>query len=143
MDRSRAPPVPHSPADAGDSSQPGRQCPQSYRRPPLHTSSSPPRLRGSRAPAHSRDRAHRHTIRCRSGKKIDVLAVRFFGTACGPAENSGRAYADVKDSFKARVALYQRTIHCFRRRKKFERLHAEKLALTTVDASTKFEQQIL
>src|SRR5439155_25218 len=78
----------------------------------------------------------------RSGKKIDVLAVRFFGTARRSAENSGRAYADVKDSFKARVALYQCAIHRFRRRKKFERLHRKNYLLSCIDASTKFEQQI-
>src|SRR5438067_13162123 len=40
----------------------------------------------------------------RRGKKIDVLARRLFCRAGGSAENSGRAHADEKDSFKARAA---------------------------------------
>ena len=59
--------------------------------------------------------------RCR--KKIDVLARRFFRCARRPAENSGGTHSDVKNSFKTRIAIHQRAIHRFRRRKKFGCFH--------------------
>src|SRR4029077_9765302 len=59
----------------------------------------------------------------RGSKKIDILSRRLFGRAGGPTENSRRAHSDKKYAFEARVAIHERAIHRFSRRKKFRCFH--------------------
>src|SRR5436190_97824 len=60
----------------------------------------------------------------RTRKKINILSRRLFRRAGGPAENSRRAHSDKKYAFEARVAIHERAIHRFRRRKEFRCFHA-------------------
>src|SRR5437667_8367188 len=55
----------------------------------------------------------------RGCEKIDILARWLLRRASGPAKDSSRANAGVKDSLKAGIATHQGAIHCFGRRKKF------------------------
>src|SRR4029450_4617491 len=63
----------------------------------------------------------------RCGEEIDILRCWLFCGAGRPAEDSCRTYPDKKYSFKARIAIQQRAIHCFGRRKKFHCFHVNKL----------------
>src|SRR5947199_7837634 len=60
----------------------------------------------------------------RTREEIDILSRRLFRRAGGPAKNSRRAHPDKKYAFEARVAIYERAIHRFRRRKEFRCFHA-------------------
>ena len=59
----------------------------------------------------------------RRRKKIDVRPRRLFRRTGRPAENSGRAHTDEKNSFEARVAIHQCAIHRVGGREQFHCFH--------------------
>ena len=65
--------------------------------------------------------ADQRLTRCR--EEIDVLACWLFRRTGRPAENSRRTHSDKKYAFKTRIAVHQRAIHRFGRRKKFQCFH--------------------
>src|SRR5438552_5274351 len=63
----------------------------------------------------------------RTREEIDILSRRLFGRACGPAENSRRAHSNKEYAFETRIAIHERAIHCFWRRKKIQCFHVQRL----------------
>src|SRR5438093_13532017 len=60
----------------------------------------------------------------RTREEIDILSRRLFRRASGPAENSRRAHSNKEYAFETRIAIHERAIHCFWRRKKVQCFHA-------------------
>src|SRR5262245_35488171 len=83
------------------------------------------RIRGMATQAGAITALQRFT-RCR--EEIDILSRRFLCRARRPAENPCRSHTDKEYAFKPRIAIYQRAIHHFRRRKKFHCFHVNKLS---------------